>query len=70
MAPGLREEFPPLKTLSATSLPALHHRLVGRADALQHVENLLESGARVVSITGPGGAGKSRLALEVEPALH
>ena len=65
VAPGLREEFPPLKTLSATSLPALHHRLVGRADALQHVENLLERGARVVSITGPGGAGKSRLALEV-----
>ena len=45
VAPGLREEFPPLKTLSATSLPALHHRLVGRADALQHVENLLESGS-------------------------
>ena len=28
--PSLREDFPPLKTLSATSLPALHHRLVGR----------------------------------------
>jgi predicted ATPase/class 3 adenylate cyclase len=65
VAPGLREEFPPLKTLSATSLPALHHRLVGRADALRRVEDLLESGSRVVSITGPGGAGKSRLALEV-----
>src|SRR5262249_55795773 len=65
VAPGLREELPPLKTLSATSLPALHHRLVGRADALARVEGLLADGARLVTITGPGGAGKSRLALEV-----
>ena len=64
-APGLREEFPPLKTLSATSLPALHHRLVGREEALARVEAILDGGARLVTITGPGGAGKSRLALEV-----
>src|ERR1700752_2150483 len=65
-APGLRDDFPPLKTLSATSLPALHHRLVGRADALARVEALLEPAAtRLVTITGPGGAGKSRLGLEV-----
>ena len=65
VAPGLREDFPPLKTLTATSLPALHHRLVGRADALERVEGLLVGGTRLVTITGPGGAGKSRLALEV-----
>jgi predicted ATPase/class 3 adenylate cyclase len=65
IAPGLREDFPPLKTLTATSLPALHHRLVGRADALAQVETLLDEAARLVTITGPGGAGKSRLALEV-----
>ncbi len=65
VTPDLRDEFPPLKTLSATTLPALHHRLVGRADALARVEELLSGGARVVTITGPGGAGKSRLALEV-----
>jgi len=66
VAPGLREDFPPLKTLTATSLPALHHRLVGREDALARVEGLLdEQRARLVTITGPGGAGKSRLALEV-----
>lgn len=65
-AAGLRDDFPPLKTLSATSLPALHHRLVGRIDALARVENLLENPAvSLVTITGPGGAGKSRLALEV-----
>ena len=66
VAPGLREEFPPLKTLTATSLPALHHRLVGRDDALARVGELLDvQGARLVTITGPGGAGKSRLALEI-----
>lgn len=66
LAPGLREDFPPLKTLTATSLPALHHRLVGREEALARVEHLVEvTGSRLVTITGPGGAGKSRLALEV-----
>ncbi|HKX48665.1 MAG TPA: tetratricopeptide repeat protein [Gaiellaceae bacterium] len=66
LGPGLREDFPPLKTLTATSLPALHHRLVGRANALARVEALLGSPeVRLATITGPGGAGKSRLALEV-----
>ena len=65
VAPELRADFPPLKTLSATSLPALHHRLVGRADALSRLEELLSTDARLVTITGPGGAGKSRLALEL-----
>jgi predicted ATPase/class 3 adenylate cyclase len=65
VAPELRADFPPLKTLSAASLPALHHRLVGRVDALARLEELLSTDARLVTITGPGGAGKSRLALEV-----
>jgi len=66
VARELREDFPPLKTLTATSLPALHHRLVGRDDALGRIENMLDvGGARLVTICGPGGAGKSRLALEV-----
>jgi predicted ATPase/class 3 adenylate cyclase len=65
VAPDLRDDFPPLKTLTAASLPALHHRLVGRADSLARAEALLEAGVRLVTITGPGGAGKSRLALEV-----
>jgi predicted ATPase/class 3 adenylate cyclase/Tfp pilus assembly protein PilF len=69
VAPVLGDEFPPLKTLSATSLPALHHRLVGRNDTLAHIESLFRNPhVRLVTITGPGGAGKSRLALEVAAA--
>ena len=41
VVPGLRQEFPPLRTLGATTLPALHHRLVGRNDALREVEALM-----------------------------
>ncbi len=64
-APGLHDEFPPLKTLSATSLPALHHRLVGRVGhARADRGSSRRPGVRLVTITGPGGAGKSRLALE------
>jgi len=66
VVPGVREEFPPLRTLGAASLPALHHRLVGRAAALERIDALLRAPeVRLVTITGPGGAGKSRLALEV-----
>jgi predicted ATPase/class 3 adenylate cyclase len=65
VAPGLREEFPPLRTLGATTFPALHHRLVGRADAVEQVGALIaRPDVRLVTVTGPGGAGKSRLALE------
>ena len=69
VAPELSDDFPPLNTLSATSLPALHHRLVGRTETLAHVESLLRAPhVRLVTITGPGGAGKSRLALEIAAA--
>ncbi len=68
-APDLSHEFPPLRTLGANSLPALHHRLVGRGDALEGIDALLrDPSVRLVTITGPGGAGKSRLALEVAAA--
>jgi predicted ATPase len=43
--------------------------LVGRNDTLAHIESLLRKpDVRLVTITGPGGAGKSRLALEVAAA--
>ncbi len=63
---GLADDFPPLRTLAGATLPTLHHRLVGRARDLSTVHSLLKRpDVRLVTITGPGGAGKSRLALEV-----
>jgi predicted ATPase/class 3 adenylate cyclase len=67
--PGLAEDFPPLRTLAGATLPALHHRLVGREAELTAVQSLLtRPDVRLVTIVGPGGAGKSRLALEVAGA--
>jgi predicted ATPase/class 3 adenylate cyclase/Tfp pilus assembly protein PilF len=64
--PDLPAEFPPLRTLAGATLPALHHRLVGRSSDLTAIQGLLaRPDVRLVTITGPGGAGKSRLALEV-----
>jgi predicted ATPase/DNA-binding winged helix-turn-helix (wHTH) protein len=56
-----------------TNLPAATSELVGRANAVQHLRGLL-SAYRVVTLTGPGGIGKTKLALEVArslfPAFH
>jgi len=68
-APGLDESFPPLATLGGATLPSLHHRLVGRHGDLAEAQALLSRpDVRLVTITGPGGAGKSRLALEAAAA--
>ena len=52
--------------------PALHHNLpsqatsfVGRAAELAELQSLVSGGSRLVTIAGPGGIGKSRLALQV-----
>jgi predicted ATPase/class 3 adenylate cyclase len=66
VGPDLPDAFPPLRTLGGATLPALHHRLVGRGSDLSAINDLLSRpDVRLVTITGPGGAGKSRLALEV-----
>jgi len=51
-----------------TNLPAAVSELVGRTIALQQLRALL-SAYRVVTLTGPGGIGKTRLALEVARGL-
>jgi predicted ATPase/class 3 adenylate cyclase len=62
---GLERLFEPLRTYRATNLPVVATPLVGREDELEHVRRLLADPAvRVVTLTGPGGVGKSRLALE------
>jgi predicted ATPase/DNA-binding winged helix-turn-helix (wHTH) protein len=47
-----------------TNLPAAASELIGRTNAVQHLRGLL-SAYRVVTLTGPGGIGKTKLALEV-----
>ena len=58
------DTFPPLKTISNTNLPRPASTFVGRDDELSAVLAVIRSEARVVTLTGPGGAGKTRLAIE------
>ncbi len=61
--------FPPLKTISNTNLPRPASSFVGRNAELEEVVSRLEAGARLVTLTGPGGTGKTRLALEAALTL-
>jgi predicted ATPase/class 3 adenylate cyclase len=63
------ESFPPLKTLSNTNLPRPASSFVGREKELGELTSLLQNGARLVTLTGPGGSGKTRLALEAAAEL-
>ena len=68
---GLRADFPPLRTIGAASrLPMTATRLVGRDDDVAHLVGLLrQPGVRLVTLTGPGGSGKSRLAVGLAEQL-
>jgi predicted ATPase/class 3 adenylate cyclase len=68
---GLREDFPPLKSLGAqTSLPVPVTPLIGRDDDLERLRaTLTRPGVRLVTLTGPGGIGKTRLALAAAASL-
>ena len=61
--------FAPLKTLDATNLPLASSSLVGRERELGEVLALLTNGSREVTVTGPGGTGKTRFALQVAAEL-
>src|SRR5207247_3827600 len=56
-------EFPALKSLYRTNLPVPATPFLGREHELAQVLSLLE-GARLLTLTGPGGTGKTRLALQ------
>jgi predicted ATPase/class 3 adenylate cyclase len=66
LGPGLETQFAPLRTLESrpTNLPAQTTPLVGRTVELEALQALLaDDGIRLVTLTGPGGSGKTRLAL-------
>jgi predicted ATPase/class 3 adenylate cyclase len=58
-------EFPPLRTLDATNLPIVSIPLVGREREIEELVALLSGGTRLLTVTGPGGTGKTRLALQL-----
>ena len=66
VAEGLRMEFPPLRSLDArpNNLPTQLTSFVGRERELAEAGALLEAN-RLVTLTGPGGTGKTRLSLQV-----
>ena len=61
--------FPPLKTISNTNLPRPVSSFLGRERELGEVLARIENGARLLTLTGPGGTGKTRLALEAALTL-
>ena len=62
-------DFPPLKSLNTTNLPVASNPLVGRERELGDLQTLLCNSGRLVTLTGPGGSGKTRLALQVAAEL-
>lgn len=62
------DRHPPLKTISNTNLPRPASSFVGRASEMADVVECVR-GARVVTLTGPGGSGKTRLAMEAAAEL-
>src|SRR4029077_7693298 len=69
-APGLRAEFPPLRALDASpgNLRPAATSFIGRESEAGEVQAAVK-GHRLVTLTGVGGVGKTRLALEVAMRL-
>jgi predicted ATPase/class 3 adenylate cyclase len=71
-APGLRDQFPPLRSLDnpelPNNLPTSLSPFIGRTEEVREVVGLLGT-ARLVTLTGAGGSGKTRLALQAAAEL-
>ena len=63
-----RERFPPLKTISNTNLPRPASSFVGRERETAEVLELARAN-RLVTLSGPGGSGKTRLGIEAAAEL-
>jgi predicted ATPase len=61
--------FPPLKTISNTNLPRPASSFVGRERERDELVGMLSNGRRLVTLSGPGGSGKTRLAVEAAAEL-
>src|SRR5580704_4557367 len=72
VADGLAAAFPALKSLDnprlLNNLPVQVSSFIGREAELAEVRRLI-AGSRLVTLTGPGGAGKTRLALQVAAGM-
>jgi predicted ATPase/class 3 adenylate cyclase len=68
--PDLRSEFPPIRTLSAFAhnLPVQSTTFLGRHREIAEIANLFQK-ARLITLTGTGGVGKTRLALQMAAHL-
>ena len=72
VAPDVAADFPPLKSLDTrpNNLPVQSTPLIGREQEVAAVRDLLlRPGVRLVTLTGPGGTGKTRLGLQVAADL-
>ncbi|HYQ37291.1 MAG TPA: adenylate/guanylate cyclase domain-containing protein, partial [Mycobacterium sp.] len=69
-APGLRAEFPPLRALDASpgNLRPAPTSFIGRESEVAEVQAAVKA-HRLVTLTGVGGVGKTRLAVEVAARL-
>ena len=67
--PGAADDNRPLRTLAGTDMPEVLTSFVGRSAEVAEVASFVES-ARVVTLTGAGGSGKTRLALSVAAAVR
>ena len=63
IAPNLQADFPPLLSQTGHNLPAERDSFVGRGESLDELARRIDDGARLVSILGIGGTGKTRLAV-------
>jgi predicted ATPase/class 3 adenylate cyclase len=65
-APGLPQDFSPLRSLNRNqhNLPSQLTSLIGREQALTEIRPLLERD-RLVTLIGPGGIGKTRVAIQI-----
>jgi predicted ATPase/class 3 adenylate cyclase len=70
--PDLPEGFPPLRTLDSrpNNLPFQPTSLIGREKEVEEIDQrLLKHDVRLLTLTGPGGTGKTRLALQAAAEL-